>query len=480
MAGSPNSKIFFLSLFLYGMAPPVAAQEKLGMSNSNYWSTHSIFLNPAASVDSKTYMQLNLVGLNTFGMTNAAYLPKFWAYKPDVSGFNESNIRLRQFAYAAGSLDGLSFVMSKRNYGAGLFIRARSTAMVRAGSYRLLNTLLNMEDVEAGSYEVNERNVGLSSMSWLEVGGNFGYMIYRKRNTLMSLAGNLRYVSGLNLAYGNINRLKGYTNDTMISVETFSGRLRYTDFAFRNGQGLGLDIGFTVKHMLEPVENYYAHSERNNCKLIDYKYKVGIALRDAGYIRFRRNTTQADVSGSGDFVGSDNNYGSVVRSLSTSSSTGVPILASLPMAMVCQFDWNFENKLYLSFTAIKNLVPSRITGAQGPNLLCIAPRFELQNFEASLPLTLQRFVYPHLGLALRYRTFVLGFDNMLPLVLRKNTYSLGAYMSVGFSLFKNPACRVAVRTVDSCAPSARRKLKKAKSHTGEKPRKPKKIRHFKT
>jgi len=34
------------------------AQEKLGISNSNYSSTNSIFLNPSSSVDSRTYMQL--------------------------------------------------------------------------------------------------------------------------------------------------------------------------------------------------------------------------------------------------------------------------------------------------------------------------------------------------------------------------------------------------------------------------------------
>lgn len=471
----------FLALFLVCgyFTPCVMAQEKLGMANSNYWSTHSIFLNPASSVDSKTYAQLNLIGLNAFGMTNAAYLPKFWVFKPYVSGFNESNIRLRQFAYANGNVDGLSFVISKRSYGAGIFIRGRSTAMLRAGSYRLLNSLLNLDDVKAGAYEVNERNVGLSSMSWLEIGGNFGYMIYRKRNTLISMAGNLRYLSGLNLTYGNINRLKGFTNDTMISIETFSGRLRYTDFAFRNGRGAGLDIGFTFKHMLEPAENYYAHSERNNCKYIDYKYKIGVVLRDFGYMRFKRNTTQADVSGSGDFYGNDNNYGAVIRSLSTSSSTGRPIMASLPTAMVCQFDWNFENKIYLNLTTIQNLVPSRITGAQAPNLLCVAPRFELQNFEVSLPLTLQRYVYPHLGLGLRYRTFVLGFDNVLPIMFRKNTYSLGVYISVGVSLFKNPACKVPSRSVDSCSPAERRKIRKAKHkiEKSSKPRKPKKIKH---
>lgn len=464
---------FCFLVFLGCTASPALAQEKMGMANSNYWSSHSIFLNPVSSVDSKTYIQINLVGLNAYGMTNAAFLSKFWAYKPDFT-LEKSSLRLRKFAYAAGSLDGLSFVISKRNYGAGLFVRGRGVATVRAGSYEFFNLVFDQGETQSGTLKVDERNVGLSSMSWLEYGANFGIMAIRNRNTIISVGGNLRYLSGLNLAYANLSRIRGFYNDTLISVDELRGRTRFSDFEFRAGKGAGMDIGLMYKKMLEPVENYYAHSERNNCKNIDYKYRLSVVLRDLGYIRFLKNTSGSDIDGNSSMFANGG-----LESFSGNDFTGRPILATLPTAMVAQLDWNFENKIYLSATAIKNIVPARATGAQGPDLLCIAPRFELWNFEASLPLTLQRFVYPQLGLGLRYRTFVLGFDNVLPLMIKKNTYGIGAYISIGISIFKNPACNVKPRSVDSCPP--KRKIKK--SSRKSKPVKPrrddKKIKRFK-
>jgi len=92
------------------------------------------------------------------------------------------------------------------------------------------------------------------------------------------------------------------------------------------------------------------------------------------------------------------------------------------------------------------------TGVQGANLVSICPRYELRQFEVAMPLTFQRFIYPQLGLAFRYRTFVLGFDNMFPLFLKKNTYGVGVYFTLGFSIFRNHACRVKSTHVDYCPP----------------------------
>ena len=55
------------------------SQEKLGIANSNFHPTSSIFLNPSSSVDSRTFAQLNLIGLNAFMVTNQMYLPQIIA-----------------------------------------------------------------------------------------------------------------------------------------------------------------------------------------------------------------------------------------------------------------------------------------------------------------------------------------------------------------------------------------------------------------
>lgn len=84
----------------------------------------------------------------------------------------------------------------------------------------------------------------------------------------------------------------------------------------------------------------------------------------------------------------------------------------------------------------------------------------MKNFEAALPLTFHKYRYPHLGFAFRFRTFVFGLDNIIPLIMKRDTYGTGVYFNLGLSLFKNPACRGKIRRVDDCAPKSKIKKKK--------------------
>ncbi len=433
------------------------AQEKWGSANSNYLSTASIFLNPSSSVDSKTYMQLNLAGANAYAMNNVAYLRNFWiydlkrnsAYTPTI-GLNLQ--KLPKFAYANASVDGPAFVISKRNYGAGLFVRARGVADARVGSLATLGSYLVQEGTNRSDTYLNFKNTRASEMSWMEYGGNFGLMLKRERNTLISGGINLRYITGVNMMYGRFSELNGYYNNTMIHIQDMEAVYKYNTAAFNSGRGAATDIGFTYKKMTEPVNNYYANSTRCNCRQIDYVYKLGVTLRDIGYIRFDKNAYAGTSSGSGNFYTdrNDTSYVSAIQSFTNSPSSARPFVASLPASAVVQFDYNFLNGIYLNVTAVKNLVPNSVTGVRANDVLAISPRFEVQNFEVSMPLTLQKYIYPQLGLAMRYRGFAWGVDNMLPFVMSKNTYGAGVYFNWTISLFKNPACSKKPKRVDFC------------------------------
>jgi len=113
-------------------------------------------------------------------------------------------------------------------------------------------------------------------------------------------------------------------------------------------------------------------------------------------------------------------------------------------------DYNFDNSIYLNFTLIKNLVPTKITGVQSPDLLSICPRVEFRQFEFALPLTFQKFIHPMLGFGIRYRSFVVGMDNMFPLFMKRNTFGFNAYASLAISIFRNPACNTRSASVSDC------------------------------
>lgn len=473
-----NARLFFLVFLIRGL---LNAQERLGITNSNYSSTNSIQLNAASSVDSRTYMQLNLVGLNVFGKTNFAYLPAFNIRQiinpPEFVRTTGDN---KKFLYANGSIEGPSFVISKRTYGAGFFVRGRFVADMRRVSYELASVLLN--DQGLGTINGRDllgqtfRNAKFSTMSWVEYGVNFGKMIKREQDVIIAVGGNLKYLTGISIMYANILEFDSYKRDDgSFGVNNLNAKVLRNTPGWKTGRGFGLDLGITYKVMEGYVDKYYANSKLSNCNFVDYKYKLSLSLRDAGYIRFKGDNTDTRVTGSGYYDPNvDSSFVNIIQyNFSNTTRTGRPILASLPTALTGQFDRNFDNYIYLNVTVVKNLVPTRITGVQSPDLLSICPRLELRQIEVAMPLTFQKFIYPQLGFAVRFRSLVVGVENVIPVFMTRNTNCFGVYVSLAASIFRNPACdskRAGVADCPSYKKTGKNKPKKRKNFSSRKRR----------
>lgn len=449
------------------------AQERLGITNSNYYSTAAIHLNPSASADCRSYMQLHLAGFNVFAKTNFAYLPAFnipqIVNPPEPVRTTGSN---KKYLYANGSAEGPAFIMSKRTYGVGFFVRARVAVDMRRVSYDLASVLLNGEGLATAQNRnllgQDFKNAKFSQMSWAEYGVNFAKMVKRQQDVLITVGGNLKYLTGINIIYANLINFESYNNDNgSFGVSDLEAKILRNQSKWKSGRGIGLDLGITYKIMEGYVDKYYANSKQSNCSYVDYKCKIGLSLRDAGFVRFKGGTSRIDVTGSGHFdpYKSDTSfYTAVQQNFKNTTVYEKPIMASLPTNLTGQFDYNFDNSIYLNFTLVKNLVPTRITGVQSPDILSVCPRFELRQFEFALPLTFQRFIHPMLGFGLRYRSFVIGMDNMFPLFLKKNTYGVNVYASLAITLFRNPACKSRSSSVSDCPKygTGKNKIKKRK------------------
>jgi hypothetical protein len=446
-------KILFVSLIL--RMAVAHSQDKLGINNSNYFPVSSIFLNPSSSADSRSFIQLNVIGADVYAKTNLAYLPDFSLWTARSSGIPAPKISETEkdkFLYAHAVADGPVFIMSKGRFGAGGFVRARTVFNVRRMPYELSSLILNQDMSAPEQGEFNSRNAGFNNMSWLEYGGNFSMMIKRERTQLITAGVNLKYINGINIFYANLNELRGSYSTTYMDLDTVRGKIKYNSAALGSGKGFGADLGFTYRKMLGITDAYYAHSVRSNCNYIDYKYKLGLSLRDLGYLRFTGNTSVADVNGSAFFSTDETqlSYQPYLNSISNTTFSPLPITAFLPASASAQFDYNFENSLYLNATVIKNLVPGQVTGVQGPDLVSICPRYEFRYFEVAMPLTFHRFIYPQIGFGMRFRSLVIGMDNMVPLFLARNTYGLNVYFNLAVTIFRNPSCNTAAPRVADC------------------------------
>lgn len=421
-------------------------QERMGIANSNYSSINSIFLNPSSSVDCRTLVMFNLVGANIYAMNNQVYVPQL-RLKDAINGnVQEPEIGakgIKRFAYLKAEVNAPAIVVSNQEIGAGLFVRARAELSVNNIPAELTQMLVEQQIDTSRSFGIDIKNTRVGQMSWVEWGANFGMMYFKHNKTLITVGGNAKYITGVNIAYGNIYRLNAQVNGSQFDVHNIRAKVRYNEPGWNTGKGFGLDLGITYKKTLNFVDGYYANSQKSGCKYIDYKYKVGVSLLDVGAVRFMNNTFKGEVSGSttiNDFKNTD--IDSVIRAdFKVSEEKNVPVWATLPTAFSIQGDLNLTHHFYVNATLVQSITTARMVGVQHANLLSIAPRFETRNLEVAVPLTFYRYIYPQLGAAVRFRTFVIGMDNILPLFTKSNTYGGNIYFNLGISLFKNPACK---------------------------------------
>jgi hypothetical protein len=279
-------------------------------------------------------------------------------------------------------------------------------------------------------------------MAWVEYGVNFGKMIRKKRDVIISAAGNLRYLTGIGIEYFNLEKLKINADSKLLDIE-LKGKSRFSNPSWNAGKGVGLDIGITYQKMKEGIDNYYANSRKSDCITPNYKYKVGASLIDFGAMRFTKQTIKASIDSKLQITNYSkaNSINDIFNSnLSVSNSTN-PVIAVLPTAISAQLDYNFGHHINIAGTLMQNIVLARVTGVQRLSFLCISPRWATKNIEIATPVTLQKYKYLQLGIMFRFRSFVLGIENALPLFIKTNLKGANIYIGIGATMFKNPSCR---------------------------------------
>jgi hypothetical protein len=447
----------FISCLILLLCSAVStAQDREGIILSNYHPVTGTYFNPSASVDSRAFIQVNLVGVNAGVYTNLLYLQQFSVIKtaqnPVMPQIKPVSGTKSKFLHLQALADGPSFYCSTNKYGFGFFTRGRAVADFRRIPYQFTSFIFDGQE-PAKEPEFSVRNGRMSEMSWLEYGLNFGYMVKRRRYDLFTAGINIKYLTGLNLQYLNLKRLDGTSNDVAINISQIEGVYKAVDFAFGSGKGLGTDMGFTYKRMLKEIDTYVAHSKQSssNCKIVDYKFKVGVSLRDLGYISFKKGTNTVQLVGSGTIYQDGKVEEQIRAKFSVDEASQAKTRALLPFALALNGDYNLGYSFYIGAALQKGLLPNGSVGVLASDFVAIAPRFETRHIEVAIPFSLKRFNTPELGLALRIRSFVIGVDNLLPMIASSNTRAAGVYFNLGWTLFKNPKCGEGAGKIDDCS-----------------------------
>ena len=196
-----------------------------------------------------------------------------------------------------------------------------------------------------------------------------------------------------------------------------------------NGAGLGFDLGFTYEYRPEKLRS---KPNRWNClpdDNRDYRIRLGASVSDIGFITYSgANTREVTLSNQiwrinpglmqqrfdafqpDRFEAVDNDF---TDALGTSVKQSDAFTTFTPASFNAQLDYNFGKGWYLGGHWVQNLRSKEGIGLQKMSQVSLVPRYERENFEVGMPLSLtgnySRFTW---GLYGRWGPFILGSDNL--------------------------------------------------------------------
>jgi len=466
---------FLVFLCLAISAETLRGQEMLGIMNSSYSGITGATLNPAVTVTSPYYFDVNLLAGDVFFENNYLYLAKeeyrfsrFLSKNPDfpTHGLDNSMIAYDYFneknknAYANLRILGPSFALTMGRSSFGIVSGTRMVMSTRNMPFDIAKFIFEKLEYPP-QYNINykhTRNIYNAEMAWAEVGFNYSYVLKQLNSDYWAAGITVKALKGYAGSYMFGDNEDYMVKDSLIFVYSFTGEVGYSlplDYQtngyirdpFFRGKGMGVDIG-----VIYEKKKKGSLSDGQSKKLCSqtytlYDYKIGISILDIGRVRFTENAEKLVFGGvpvnwqptTGYTVNSVRDVTDTLSMMFYGNKTdliqGHEISVGLPTALSVQADINYYKNWYFSSTLVLPLQFSK-TGLRRPALLGFAPRYQTARFEASMPITLYDWSKPRIGLSARFLGFFAGTEKISGFFHFKDFTGLDFYAGVRLSLRK--------------------------------------------
>ncbi len=438
---------FFIALLiLFGR---VLGQEESGFVYSNYAGVNSLFINPSFGVDSKIFIDVHLVGANIFFHNNIAFLPKGeLSYKPGKglnTLINEKNVKKKAFAKV--ELVGPSAAVSWKEHSFGIFTRFRTYLDAGVSGNLAYLAIKNFDYAPYIGKQFKEKAY-INTLTWFETGLSYGRMFIVGNYQTLNVGANIKRLKGVNATSLTVKDFD-YTvlGSKNLFIDHVEGGYRFIEPAWGIGKGWALDAGVNYQYKVRDVNGYTPNTKKNGCKSIEYKYRAGVSLMDLGAIKIKANAIVQDfeynyqqfdfdsvpiksVSDADKAMQNNLVNNSITQTRATKFTT------MLPLALAGQFDYNFENGLYINTSMVTSIKFNNQTKRTG--LLSFTPRYERKLFEIAMPISFVGYTYPQLGLCVRLGNWIIVGSDRLDSFRGKarKVYGADFYFHLKFALFK--------------------------------------------
>jgi hypothetical protein len=471
------SKSFVFVLILFSVNS-LYAQEMLGIVNSSYAGITGSVINPAVTVTSPFYIDINLVSGNFFAENNYIYIAKedyrfsrFLSKNPQFPTHEPGNMIVYDYyntknkkAFASARLIGPSFAVTVGRHSFGIVTGARSVSSTKNVPYDIAKFAFERRNFPPlnGTNFVSNQNIYSAELAWMENGINYSYVVKQRGLDYWAAGITVKDLRGYGGGYVYLDNVDYFlpNADTLI-INNIIGEGGYSlpldyqtneylkDPLFR-GKGIGFDIGVIYQKKKKGVQNEHVSSLCAQ-NYTPYQYKIGISLLDIGRVKFTQNaeklvfnnvsTTWADLSNA-----TINNVDDFTTLLSnqfygnpTEIVQGNEINIALPTALSVQADVNYYKNWFVNGIIVYPIHFSK-SGLIRPVLFGITPRYETSLFDISMPVTLFDWTKPRIGLSARFLSFFVGTEKISGFFHYKDFTGLDFYFGVKLWL-KKGYCR---------------------------------------
>ena len=438
-------RIIILLLMVIAASLPngkLSAQYAQGAVFDNYNPVNGQFINPTHIVDSKVWLDINLAGVNAYVYNNYFYYPdtrlfnfESFQYEPRYDTANPI-FNAWENVYVAGP----SFSLTLGKNAISVFSAVRAVGNVKNIPSVLpkSSTSAGLNNSDTGFYNIEKARGKV--MGWAEVGATFGRILKVDDDVMYVGAVSAKYLFAGMATSVNLNEgLMHIVTPDSVVIAPKNGKYSYAEPELNAGKGFGIDVGFTYKKMKQNVVNYKPHSPDDQCRYIDYQYKIGVSLIDIGFLRYKKNAYYGDLEEL-IFLDTIQNSDDVLEEIKRQAK-GYDFIAPLPMAFSIQGDYNIDDRFYINATIVQRFPTGKTFGPDAMNLLTISGRFESKWVTVSIPVSFANYEKFGLGLGLRLAFLTIGTDNIIPWLFRSDVDMASIYASIKISLFKHPGCR---------------------------------------
>ncbi len=469
--------ILFFVLFpaLHFMAE---GQSMYGLVLDNYAGVNSVQLNPSAMRNSKTWLDIQFVGVGGFLQNNYLYQQKsdykfshffqsgyewpthYEGYGSEVRIFEHYGTMKPKSAYIDTRVNGPGAMLIWGKHAFAITSAIRNIISAHQMPYELANFIylgLNYRPQQKINYQDN-RPFSVAQMAWAEVGLSYAYEVYGGGFSRIDAGLSVKRLFGYTGTYAAVDNIN-YTviDDSTLQINNLKAEMGLSwpiDYssdqvsgatAFRGG-GWGVDLGVTYTRLIKPHQNEYftrlcaQHYE-------DYLYRLGVSLIDVGGIRFNTNAQKLSVDNRSSYWESLTRikFRSIDHILDTISykfygDTNSARVADkftlwLPSALSVQFDYHLTKFTYVNASFIFPVSFAKASVSR-PAELTITPRYESGWLEVSLPVSLYDWYLPRVGLAVRAYGFTIGCDKLGGFFNFSDFTGLDVYFSIKYFLGK--------------------------------------------